>query len=93
MPAFWIGLFVLLLEGLRSLHRMGLEVFQSVQSVDVSLGAGRDDVRVGAATQGHETVFPQADGHFALGIGAAGQGADREPQQFGLASVNCAMVL
>jgi hypothetical protein len=69
---------------LRMAHGMGLEVLQAVEAVDVGLGAGRDDVGVGALAQGHQAVFPQPHGHLALGVGPAAQGADRKAQQFGL---------
>ena len=52
--------------------RVSLQVLQPVQSIDESLGAGNDNVRIISFAQGLNSVFLQSDRHTTLGISAAG---------------------
>ena len=58
----------------RLVYRMGLQILQAVQSIEVSQSGCGHDVGVRPASQGDEAVFPQANGHFALCVRASGDG-------------------
>ena len=48
-----------------------------IQGVDVGLGRGDDDVGIGTVTIDYATAALQTHGDFTLGIGTAGDIADR----------------
>lgn len=50
-------------------------VIETVQGINIRLGAGDNDVRVGTAARGAVFTLAQAHGHFALRVRAAGDGS------------------
>ena len=56
-----------------------------VQRVDIGLGRGDDDIRVGALAIDDAPALFQTHGHLALRVGAGGDVVDRVQQQFGAA--------
>ena len=63
-------------------------VIETVQGINIGLGAGDNDVRVGTSARSAVFTLAQAHGHFALRVRAAGDGVDAELLQIRGAAYN-----
>ena len=63
-----------------------LPLGQMIQGIHIGLGAGHKNIRMRAASHGGMPVLLDAHGHFAQGVGAAGDGVDGVLLQLRLAA-------
>ena len=63
-------------------------MIETVQGINIGLGAGDNDVRVGTSARSAVFTLAQAHGHFALRVRAAGDGVDAELLQIRGAAYN-----